>query len=315
MTTMNTMNTVNTMPKRFHTRPGWIALGLLLAFAACGPEADPSQPSPSGSDPSVTGGEPAGLPPAGVERVGKIGRLVRSAQSACKHSASFDAPGKGSSLTISLQPGGGMELTHVEVIANCAAKIATRVDVTPPSAGASGSVVMVESISNPEVEANCTCTFDVSAAVAGLAPGNYQVSARSPEGKLTGPLPASIPVPPLFPSVQSQCHAGSNGTNGPSSSATLQTSFQGGNLAIQHLDVFANCANKLALSVSVAPPSGSQPGSIHVIDVVTNPGVSANCMCHFDVSTTLSGLAAGSYQLTALDLEGNPSGPVTVVIP
>jgi hypothetical protein len=49
--------------------------------------------------------------------------------------------------------------------------------------------------------------------------------------------------------------------------------------------------------------------------VLTNPEQAADCICHFDVTTTIQGLGAGSYQLTAVGPNGTIDGPITVVIP
>jgi len=278
--------------------PFVLGLGLLAVGCGTGEESK----LPSGTPPGATV-TPTPDPP--VQAV----KLLRAEQSACKgHEGVYDGPTSGTTLKATLQAGGALELVHVDVTENCAAKIAATVQVTGTT------ILMVETITNPQEQADCMCKFDVTAVVAGLAPGTYQVSAQSPEGQLTGPVSITIPPSPLLPSLQSACKKGAGGENGPLG-ASLKTSLQGSTLTVEHLDVQANCAAKLAMSVTVVAPSAGKPGSIHIVDVVQNPNEQANCICIYDLSTSIGGLAPGSYELTATGPEGDVTGPITVVIP
>jgi hypothetical protein len=285
--------------------PFIVGLGLLVV--GCGTTEE--QQAPSGTpDPILTAGKLGGHVPLGGGATGF--KLLRSEQSACKghESGPYDGPTNGTTLKATLQAGGALELVHVDVSENCAAKIAATVQVN------GSSILMVETITNPQEQADCMCKFDVTAVVAGLAPGTYQVSAQSPEGQLTGPVSITIPPSPLQPSLQSACKKGAGGENGPLG-ASLKTSLQGSTLTVEHDDVQANCAAKLAMSVTVVAPSAGKPGSIHIVDVVTNPNEQANCFCVYDLSTSISNLASGSYELTATGPDGSVTGPVTIFVP
>ena len=241
-------------------------------------------------------------------------RLVETRQSDCKRSgqANDASDALSGGLTATWQANGSLEITHLDVEENCAAKIAATVKVTPPAAGAKGKILVEETITNPGEAADCICRFDVIAVVDGLAPGDYEVSSLSPDKELTGPVEVSTPAPAPAPaatvsSLQSACKH--NGAEADAFGGGLNASVQGGTITVVHLDVEANCAAKLVGKATITA------GAIHIEEVVTNPEQAADCICTFDVTTTIQGLAAGTYQVTATGPNGELAGPVSVVIP
>jgi hypothetical protein len=108
---------------------------------------------------------------------------VAAKQSACKGNG-FDY--SAGSLKGSLM-GGSLVITHEDARYNCAAKVEL-------SASRSGNDIIVqESISNPSELALCTCDFDLSAEVKGLAAGSYTVKVLDADKQLVGTLQVTIP--------------------------------------------------------------------------------------------------------------------------
>ncbi len=277
-----------------------ILIGLSLSLAAlvgCG-DLEPSSPG----GPSLL----LANPQPGVAPV-----LRASVQSACKQHGAEDS--FAGTLGTKQAPGGTLTVIHLDVEANCAATIASKATLTLPAGGQAGSIAIEEWVTNPEQAADCICRFDVETTIAGLAPGSYTLTARGPSGELAGPVSVSVAAAAALPTQQSACKQGlANGPLGPS----LQATVQGSSVTIQALDVGANCAATIASQATVTPPAGGKPGAIAVEHVITNPGVSANCVCRFDLSATVTGLAPGSYTVTASGPEpGALAGPITVVVP
>lgn len=272
-----------------------ITLSLTLsADAACG-----------GSEEQPSGTLLLANPRPGVTPV-----LRGSLQSACKQHGA-EADGFAGALSASLQPDGTLTVIHLDVEANCAATIVSKATVTLPAGGAAGAIAIEEWVTNPEAAADCSCRFDVTTSLAGLAPGSYSVTARGPSGELAGPTLVSIPAP--LASQQSACKGGlANGPLGP----TLTASAQGSSVVVEHLDVEANCAATIESRATVTPPAGGKGGTIAIAQVITNPEVSANCVCRFDLKATVTGLVPGSYTVTTTGpAAGELAGPITVVVP
>ena len=236
--------------------------------------------------------------------------LRASMQSACKsHGPETDSFAGG--LTTTLEPDGTLTVVHADVEANCAAKIESKATLTLPAGGAAGQIAIEEWVTNPEQAADCICRFDVTTTIAGLAPGSYSVTALGPNGELAGPVVVGVAT--TLPTQQSACKNGlSNGPLGPSLNATVQ----GSSVVIEHLDVTANCAAKIASQATVTPATAGAPGTIRISEVITNPGESANCICRYDLKTTVAGLASGTYTVEAIGPgQGETAGPITVVVP
>jgi len=280
-----------------------LALAGLLSVACGGPE---EVTAPTGNDPLI-------LTPA-APIAGPV-TLVGSLQSACKgHPGESDGANDSyaGSLKLTLLADGSLEIVHVDVEANCAAKLASKVKVTPPAAGNPGAIEVEEWVTNPDQAADCICRFDVKTTVAGLAAGTYEVTAIGPAKELAGPASLTIPAP-LLATKQSACKKGV--TNSTTSLGAVKATTQGSGLLVEHADVTANCAAKLAMRATVTAPAGGTPGSILIEEVVTNPEQSANCVCTYDLSTTVAGLAPGAYELTVKDPDGQTTGPLAVQVP
>jgi hypothetical protein len=106
-------------------------------------------------------------------------------------------------------------------------------------------------------------------------------------------------------SIQSACK-GSPASMSALGAVTLAKGS--GAITVTHEDAVYNCAAKVSLSAKV---SGSK---IVVQETITNPTQVANCVCTFDLSIVVAGLAAGTYTVEIYDADGNLVGtsPVTL---
>jgi hypothetical protein len=191
-------------------------------------------------------------------------RLVEARQSACKKtSEAHDALTGG--LTATWQASGTLQITHLDVEENCAAKIAATVKVTPPTTSAKGIIVVEETVTNPGQAADCICHFDVIAVVEGLVAGTYEVSVLSPSKQSTGPIEvttATAPTPSAtVSSLQSACKQNSDSSE-DGFSGNLKASVQGGTVTVEHLSVEENCAAKLVAKATVTLPAAGAAGTM-----------------------------------------------------
>ena len=109
-------------------------------------------------------------------------------------------------------------------------------------------------------------------------------------------------------SVQSACKADSKSDGGGALDA-LSSSVNGDSVTIIHEDARYNCAEKVELDATVAG------GAIQVKETITNPeDPKARCMCNYDLSVEIKGLAAGTYTVSVSDAAGNVVGATTFTI-
>jgi hypothetical protein len=253
------------------------ALILSIVLVGCGGDelAPGEQPSPQPTTPQV----------------------MSSIQSACKGSPAETYTASGVSAQVN---GSSVTVSHADAIYNCAAKVQLSGTVT------GSDIVVTETITNPNEGAYCMCTYDLSIEIKGLAAGTYTAKVVDASGKLVGTASATVASMSLqvINSLQSAC----KGTPMLAVAGPISAKQQGGSLIIQHDDAVYNCASKVNMTATL---SGT---SITVQEVITNPGDIANCMCTYDLSVELKGLAAGSYTVKVLDADGNLVGTLQVTI-
>jgi hypothetical protein len=112
--------------------------------------------------------------------------------------------------------------------------------------------------------------------------------------------------PSVIGTKQSACKA--NSDVGTYVASAVKAEVTSASAIISREDARYNCAAKLKLEATV---SGTQ---ILVKETITNPGETARCMCNFDLSVELKGLADGTYAVSVTDADGNPAGSSTLTI-
>jgi len=100
-------------------------------------------------------------------------------------------------------------------------------------------------------------------------------------------------------SQQSACKPGSGASF---VTGSIDASIQGDTITVRHEDAYYNCASKLKLDATVVD------AEILVQETITNPGELALCMCNYDLEAQVKGLAAGSYSIKVLDVDGKLVG-------
>lgn len=109
--------------------------------------------------------------------------------------------------------------------------------------------------------------------------------------------------------VQSQCKATPAGPTfaGPSL-GTVTASASGSTATILHQDAYYNCASKLKLLATV---KGQQ---ITVKEQIVNPTELARCMCNYDLSVPVMGLADGDYTVQVFNADGKLAGSAALKV-
>jgi hypothetical protein len=222
-------------------------------------------------------------------------------QSDCKPET--DGPSSSGAIKATVN-GNSVTITHEDATYNCAARLKLTAKVI------GNQIVVTETILNPNELADCTCNFDLSVVVSELAAGTYQVKVLSSSGLTAGVTTVTVGSGAAAgPTLQSQCKGVSNGPGGANgATGKIKTTVVNGTLTITHEDAVYNCAARVML---VATVGGT---SIVVRETITNPGVSANCICPFDLTAAISGLAPGTYSLKVYDADGNLVGSATVAV-
>lgn len=244
------------------------------------------------------GGEDSPAPGPGAIQV------LPSTQSACKvDTKSDDRGGYSLGAIAATAQGDTVTITHADARYNCASKVALEATVN------GNQIVVQEKITNPGELAFCMCDYDLSVQLKGLPAGTYDVSLTDSDGKPAGTAQVTVGAAAGIPveSLQSACKG--NGVQGTFTSGKLSATVSGGALVILHEDASYNCAAKVALQATV---SGN---AILVKEVITNPDEPmARCMCNYDLSAKLQGLAAGSYTIEVRDSDGKTVGLLEIAL-
>ncbi len=218
--------------------------------------------------------------------------ISETIQSDCK--AASDGPDASDGGGVSaIQDGDTLKITHQDAEYNCAARLKMEATLV-------GDEILVQEILlNPGEEADCICPFDISVDVAGLADGSYTVKVFSIGGLLVGEVQVTIGSLSSLSydsTLQSDCKDDMNSSSNGPAQGTIKATVVGQNAAIiTHEDASYNCAAKLLLEASL---SGTE---IIVTETIENPQVQANCICNFDLSVTVRGLASGTYTVKVYD--------------
>ncbi len=256
----------------------------LLAAACQGSDTDPN-PGPN---------PPAVEPGASVQVLG-------SKQSACKSAPRGEADSTAQTVTATAA-GDVVTISHLDARYNCAAKLELEATV-------SGQTISVrEVIINPDEVARCMCNFDLSVEVKGLPDGLYSVQVTDAAGLPVGSTSVTVGDfhPQVTPSTQSACKGSPSNGNGALTGGSVSASAEGDTVTIRHDDAIYDCASEVVLEATVTG------NTIEVKEVITKPG--ANCLCTYDLSVQVQGLAPGSYTAKVTDAQGQPAGSATVTV-
>jgi hypothetical protein len=227
-------------------------------------------------------------------------QVLGTAQSACKAESKSDASPSFGTLKAEAQ-GSSVLISHEDARYNCASKLKLDASLS------SSEILVKEQITNPAEVARCTCDYDLSVELKGLADGGYTVKLLDAEGQLVGTASVTIGSSSglQVAAKQSACKA-----NPPESyvAGDLKASVSGV-LLVSHEDARYNCASKVEMRAAL------KGQTIVVQETITNPGEMAFCTCDFDLSVEVRGLAAGSYTLQVFDADGQLVGTIQIVIP
>jgi hypothetical protein len=222
-------------------------------------------------------------------------------QSACKPEVKGDRGLSSSSGSISSTADNDtVTVAHVDAYYNCASRL--KMEATLQG----GKILVQEVIMNPGELARCMCDYDLSVEIKKLAAGTYQVEVVDTEGQLVGSSSVTVGGGQIFKvgqTLQSNCKGQTFG------SGSVKVAVQGHSATILHEDATYNCAAKLQLNARLLPNN-----VIEVQEIVTNPHMQANCICSFDLSVSVTGLAPGSYTVMVLDAQGQLVDTVSITV-
>ncbi len=153
-------------------------------------------------------------------------------------------------------------------------------------------------------ECDCICYFNLESVIYDMMPGTYVVILIGLQGQTVG-IDTAIVVggtAPQHSEEQSDCAW----TKDSSDDDSVFVQVVGHDLTIYHINAFYNCG--LAYVVDYTVMDGL------IIAAEADTGMPADCICYFNLKSTLYGLEEGSYILRVLDIYGEEiySGEITV---
>ena len=134
----------------------------------------------------------------------------------------------------------------------------------------------------------CMCYFDLTTAIVGLSPGTYTIKVWNENGALYGECEATIPKNPRLEGFsQSECLAYPKGTTTEANDDSIAAVSYEDTLRVSHFDAFYNCCFQIDVAFEQNGP---------VLNFIEHPsGESCRCMCYFKITSTVVGLAPGTY--------------------
>jgi hypothetical protein len=120
--------------------------------------------------------------------------------------------------------------------------------------------------------------------------------------------PVEDPTSFLFESFQSECGDGSKvGIGGGTEDDNVIFNAHGDTIEVIHQDAFYQCCALIKIDV-VENENG--------FDIFeSDTGEQCNCLCYFDITTLISGLADGIYFIRLFDINGDPVDSTLISIP
>jgi uncharacterized protein (DUF2141 family) len=194
-------------------------------------------------------------------------------------------------------------VTHKNVYTNCCAEFKTEVEWTER-----GFDVYEYDFGFP---CDCLCTFDITTTIYGVAPGTYVI--RVFFGRLVDSVIVDVPGKYSgFASAQGDCKRGLHKVIGEVSSDTPEDSvlawFGADTVWVMHKNALENCCSIIITRVRPAPGGFD----LYEYDTATDW---CNCVCYFDIVTTIYGVSPGVYVIRVFDTAGDPVAEVVLEIP
>jgi hypothetical protein len=196
-------------------------------------------------------------------------------------------------------------VTHQDAYYNCCAEIKVNIIETPD-----GFDLLEYDVGDA---CDCLCYFDITTVISGLSPSSYLIRYFDIDSNLVDS--GVVDIPPKytgFGSSQSKCKEGLYKRDAEATPDTLEDSVlvwsHGDTAWVTHKNAFYNCCLKIKVRIIPTP----QGFDLYEYEEV---GDLCNCMCYFDITTTIYGLFPGVYLIRVFDTAGNLVDEVELVIP
>ena len=160
----------------------------------------------------------------------------------------------------------------------------------------------------------CNCLFDIQTLICGLENGSYYIRLFEPDGTCVGSGTVDIPAKfSTFGSFQSKCKNKLSkliADYPPIDSLRDSITFNlhGDTVEITHQNADYNCCSKLGTNVQPT----ADGFDIYESDTAKDW---CFCICHFDLTTTISGISPGDYIVRVFDTAGDLVGEIAFKFP
>jgi len=229
-----------------------------------------------------------------------------SSQSGCKGSFKKGTERSTQADTVIFSSHGDTILViHQDAYYNCCSKIKVNVIETP-----NGFDLLEYDVG--EI-CKCMCYFDITTIISNLSSGTYFVRYFDIDSNLVDS--AVVDIPPKhagFESSQSKCKRGLYKTDAEATPDTLEDSVlvwsRGDTAWVTHKNAFYNCCSIIKTRLERTP----EGFNLYEYDIAT---ILCNCLCYFDITTTIYGLSPGVYLIRVFDTAGDLVGEVELIIP
>jgi|GEM_PF-1421185 len=257
-----------------------IVLSLALLLLVCGKTKNPV---------TVPGGNESGVQfeslqsDCGENSVDKIGKAAfESLQGEC-NARLYQGPPEPSADTLEDSvlvwfDAGAVWVMHKNAFENCCSGIVSEVIQTPQGF----DVFEYDTSTNL---CYCMCYFDVVTTIQDVLPGVYLIRVFDTAGEFVGEEAVVV----------------------PDEGDTVIFSAHGDTILVTHQDAFYQCCAEIATDVVQAA------AGFDLFERDTSEEA-CDCMCDFDIATTISGVAEGEYLVRLFDIYGNLAGSEIVTV-
>lgn len=261
-----------------------LILSLMLFLLVCGKTKNPV--TGSGEDPS--------------------GFRFESSQSDCGGGSGESTGGGGKGDTVIFSSHGDtIVVIHKDAFYNCCAQIAVNVVET------ANGFDLFESDTGDLCD--CLCYFDITTTLCDLANGSYFIRVFDVYGD---PVDSGVvDIPPKFGAFQSsqgECKTLPYKAGAEALTDTLRDSvlvwFDADTVWVMHKNAFENCCSEIQSDVQRTP----EGFDIYEYDTAMS---GCNCLCYFDLVTTIYGVLPGVYLIRVFDTAGELVDEVELEIP
>lgn len=153
-------------------------------------------------------------------------------------------------------------------------------------------------------ECDCYCYFNLESVIYEMVPGTYVVILVGLQGQIVGVDTATVTgaTGPEHSEEQSDCAYNKDGSDDDS----VFVQVVGNDLAIYHINAFYNCGLAYVVNYSILDN--------FITAAEADTGMPADCICYFNLESTLYDLEEGSYVVRVLDIYGEQifEGEITV---